>query len=290
MWFWYAIGSAVISAVSITLNKKALKNVNASLLAWSLFAFSIPILIYPALKDGWPTLNLSFVVATLISVIIFTYIKTLSLRSLKNSNFISEIIPLAFFSVFIQYILGIIFLNEKIKLLPSSGLIMIIFGGYYLKIQEAKEDLLKPFKIILSDKNSLYFLIAMLVMPVSSLFDKVGLLNIKPVNQSFLLLWENIFTTILLTGYMTKKDRFWFKNLKTNFFILLFNGVTYSSMVILYFYAITTGYLALVIGIKRIEILFALMIGWFLFKDKPRKEVWIGSVIMLVGVALIKLG
>ncbi len=290
MWFWYAIGSAVISAVSITLNKKALKNVNASLLAWSLFAFSIPILIYPAFKDGWPEFNLTFAAATLISVIIFSYIKTLSLRSLKNSNFISEIIPLAFFSVFIQYILGLIFLNEKIKLLPFFGLILIVFGGYYLKIQEAKEDLLKPFKIILTDKNSLYYLIAMLIMPVSSLFDKVGLLNMKPVNQSFLLLWENVLTTLLLAGYMTNKDRFWFKDLKTNFFILLFNGVTYTSMVILYFYAITTGSLALVTGIKRAEIFFALLIGWFLFNDKPKKEVWIGSLIMLIGVVLIKLG
>jgi uncharacterized membrane protein len=290
MWFWYAIFSALVSAISIILNKKALKNINASLLAWSLFAFSIPILIYPALKDGWPTLNLTFVIATLLSVLIFTFTKTLSLRSLKNSKHISEIIPLAFFSVFIQYILGLVFLNEKTKLLAFFGLTLIIFGGYYLNIQEAKEDLLRPFKIIFADKDSFYYLLAMLIIPVSSLFDKVGLLNIRPINQSFLLFWENLLTTILLTGYMTHKDRHWLKDLKTNFIILLSNGVIYVSMVMLFFYAITTGSLALTTGIKRLEILFALLIGWFLFKDKPKKEVWIGSLIMLLGVILIKIG
>jgi drug/metabolite transporter (DMT)-like permease len=60
MWFWWAILSAVFSAISIILNKKALKSINASLVSWALFAFSIPFLIYPAFKDGWPKLNFTF--------------------------------------------------------------------------------------------------------------------------------------------------------------------------------------------------------------------------------------
>ncbi len=85
MWFWFAILSALVSAVSIILNKRALKNINASLVSWSLFAFSIPFLVYPALKDGWPKFNMTFLLATFISAVMFAYAKTLSLRSLKNS-------------------------------------------------------------------------------------------------------------------------------------------------------------------------------------------------------------
>lgn len=289
MWFWYALLSAVVSAVSVILNKKALKNINASLVSWSLFAFSIPFLAYPALKDGWPKLNINFLVATFLSVVTFTYAKTLSLRSLKNSKLISEIVPLAFFSVFIQYILGLIFLSEKIKLLPFYGLTLIVFGGYFLKIKEAKEDILKPFTIIFTNKDSFLYLVAMLIMPFTALFDKIGLLNIKPINQSFLLFWENILTTILLAGYMTHKDKSWLKDLKINFKALFLNGVIYTLLALFFIYAITTGALALVSGVKKLEILFILLLGWFLFKDKPKKEVWIGSLIMLIGVALIKL-
>lgn len=290
MWFWWAILSAVFSAISITLNKKALKNINASLVSWSLFSFSIPFLIYPAFKDGWPKLNLTFIIATLVSVVGFAYAKTLSLRSLKNSDLMSEIVPLAFFSVIIQYILGLIFLSETIKLLPSFGLILIIFGGYYLKINEAKEDILRPFKLIFINKNSLYYLIAMLIMPFTSLLDKVGLLNLYPVNQSFLLLWENVWTAILLTGYMTHRDKNWVKDLKINFKVLLLNGVIFAILALFYFYSITTGALALVSGVKKLEVLFALIFGWILFGDKPKKEVWVGSLIMLFGVILIKFG
>jgi len=289
MWFWYAIFSALVSAISIILNKKALKNINASLVSWSLFVFSIPFLAYPALKDGWPELNITFWISTSLSVIIFGYAKTLSLRSLKNSKLISEIIPLAFFSVFVQYILGLLFLHEKIKLLPLFGLVLVVSGGYVLKVSEVKEDLLMPFKIIFLNKESKYYLLAMVLMPLTSLFDKIGLLNIKPDNQAFLLLWENLLTTVLLTGYIVRKDSSWTLNLKNNFWPLFINGIVYTILALLYLYSITTGALALVSGVKKMEILFVLLLGWFLFKDKPKKEVWIGTLIMLVGVVLIKL-
>ena len=228
--------------------------------------------------------------ATFFSVITFAYAKTLSLRSLKNSKLISEIVPLAFFSVFISYVLGLIFLKEEIKILPLFGLILIIFGGYYLKITETKEDIFKPFKILFTNKESFYYLLAMLIMPVTALFDKIGLTNIKPVNQSFLLLWENIFTVIIMSIYMSRNDRTWLTDLKINFKVLFLNGFIYTLLALLFFYAISTGALALVSGIKKLEVLFILLLGWFLFGDKPKKEVWVGSLIMLFGVILIKLG
>ena len=132
------------------------------------------------------------------------------------------------------------------------------------------------------------YLLAMAIMPLTSIFDKYGLLNIKPVNQSFLLLWENFLTTILIGFYMTRKDKNWITDLKDNFWNLCLNGVVYTALALLYLYGITTGALALVSGVKKLEVFFVLLLGWFLFGDKPKKGVWIGSLIMLIGVILIK--
>lgn len=289
MWFWYALLSALVSAVSILLNKKALKNINASLVSWSLFAFSIPFLIYPALKDGWPKLNTVFWIAITGSVISFAYAKTLALKSLKGS-LMSEVVPLAFFSVFSQYLFGLIFFSEVLKLTSIVGLILIVIGGYTLKIEEANEDFLKPFKLLITNKNSLMYLIAMIMMTVTTVFDKTGLINMKPVNQSFLILIESTLTTILIGAYMTKKDKKWLGDLKENFWMLFLNGIIYLVLALLFIYGITTGAIALVSGIKKLEVFFVLIIGWFLFGDKPKRGVWIGSLIMLLGVILIKIG
>ena len=289
MWFWYAIFSALVSAISVILNKKALKNINASLVSWSLFAFSIPFLIYPAFKDGWPKLNTVFWIAITASVVSFAYAKTLTLKSLKGS-LMSEIVPLAFFMVLFNYLFGLIFLSESLRLIPIIGLIFVIVGGYFLKVEEAKEDILKPFKLLLTNKESRAYLLAMIIMPLTSIFDKYGLKNIQPVNQSFLLLLENIMTTILIGSYMTKKDQKWITNLKNHFWSLCLNGVVYTILALLFLYGITTGAVALVSGVKKLEVFFVLVLGWLLFGDKPKRGVWIGSLIMLVGVVLIKLG
>jgi len=289
MWFWYALSSALLSAFSVILNKRALKNINASLVSWALFAFSIPFLIYPSFKDGIPKVNISFWIAVTASVVSFAYAKTVALKSLKGS-LTSEIVPLAFFAVLFQFIFGLIFFGETLTIMSMIGLVFIVIGGYILKVEETHEDVWRPFKLLFTNKNSRMYLIAMIIMTITSVFDKIGLKNIQPVNQSFVLLMENIMTTILIGFYMTKKDKNWFTEVKTNFWILLASGITYVLLSLFYLYGITTGALALVSGVKKLEVFFVLLLGWILFHDKPRKEVWIGCIIMLLGVILVKLG
>lgn len=289
MWFWYAIGSALTSAVSIILNKRALKNINSSLVSWALFAFSIPFLIYPAFKDGWPNVNLLFWLAVTASVITFAYAKTLALKSLKGS-LMSEVVPLVFFAVFFQYIFALIFFSESIKLIQIIGLIFIVIGGYTLKIEEAREDFLRPFKLLFTNKNAFMYLFATFIMTVTTIFDKAGLLNVKPVNQSFLLLVQNVMTTVLIGVYLSKKNLNWIKDLKINFWTLFLNGIVYVLLNLFWLYGITTGAIALVSGIKKLEVFFVLIIGWLFLGDKPKKGVWLGCLIMLFGVILIKFG
>ncbi|MFA6017400.1 MAG: EamA family transporter [Patescibacteria group bacterium] len=289
MWFWYAIGSALTSAVSIILNKKALKNINSSLVSWALFAFPIPFLIYPAFKDGWPEVNTLFWLAVIASVLTFTYAKTVALKSLKGS-LMSEVVPLAFFSVFFQYIFGLIFFSESIKIIPIIGLILTVVGGYTLKVEEAREDFFKPFKLLFTNKNSLMYLIAMMMMAITTIFDKTGLINMKSTNQSFLLLVESTMSAIIIGIYMTKKNAKWLNDLRVNFWPLLLNGMIYLLLSLFWLYGITTGALALVSGVKKLEILFVLVVGWLFLGDKPKRGVWLGCLIMLLGVFFIKLG
>jgi uncharacterized membrane protein len=290
MWFWYAIISAITSAISITLNKKALAKVNASLVSWTLFAFSMPFLIYPSFKDGIPKLNGYFWLATLGSVVCFGYAKTLALKSLKGS-LMSEVVPLAFFSVLFQYILGLIFFAEEIRLVPILGLLLIVSGGYILKVEEAKEGFLKPFQILFTNKNAFMYLGAMVLMTVSSAMDKTAMVNMEPLNQSFYLLLGNLALTLMIGFYMSKKSMTWVKDIKNNFWVLFGSALAYTVVSLTYLYGITTGgALALVSGVKKLEVFFVLILGFLLFGDKPKTGVWIGSLIMLIGVILIKMG
>lgn len=290
MWFWLAIVSALTSAISVTLNKKTLRQVNASLVSWTLFAFSLPFLVYPSFINGIPKLNLTFWIATLGSVAVFTFAKTLSLKSLRGS-LMSELVPLGFFNVVFQYVFGLIFFSEQLKLISIIGLILIIVGGYILKVEEAKEDLLKPFKLLFTNKNAFYYLIAMILMTASSVFDKTAMINMFPLNQSFYLLLNNALSTLIITFYLSKNNLKWVYEIKSNFWVLFASAFAQVIVSLSYLIGITTGgALVLVLGVKKLQVFFVLILGWLFFKDKPKRGVWIGSLIMLLGVILIKIG
>lgn len=290
MWFWFALATSIVSAVSVILNKQSLKKVSASLVSWALIALSLPIIAIPAFKDGWPRLNIwPFIFGVVGSSLFFGFAKTLSLKSIKQSN-ISEVFPLTSFGALFSYILGLIFLGEFLRPLPLLGLLIIIAGSYILKAIELKEDFLKPFKSLITHKGSFIFFISTFIMSFSSVFDKVALKSLFMDNAYFVLFVENLITTLIISGYLIKEKRKWTKELKDNFPNLFINSLIYTFLALLYLWAITTGPIALVSAMKKLEIFFALILGWVLLKDKPTKQVWIGSLIMLLGVALIRFG
>lgn len=288
MWFWYAIISAIISAISVIFNKHLLKKIHVPLLTWSLFAFPLPLLFLLSFKDGIPNINSLFFLGTVGSALTFVVSKSITLHSIKN-NLLSKIYPLVSFSTFFTYIFGLIFLSEAIRLTAVIGLLIIITGGYILNAENTREDILKPFKILFLEKSSYVFLFAMILSSATSIFDKIGLTNVNPSNPTFVLFSENVLMTVLLTGYLTHKDKNWVNEIKNNFWFLFLASFVYMALVLMAFLGFISGPVALVIGVKKIEILFVMMLSSLVFKDKPTKHSTIAASCMLFGVILTKL-
>lgn len=291
MWFWLALASALLGAIDIAINKKVLNKVSATTLNWSLYALSLPFLILLALKEGMPQINLVFLIAILGSAVTFAIGKNIIYSALKD-GLISKIIPLTSFSSIFTYFFGIIFLGETLRPIPVLGLFSIVAGSYILNADQAREDILKPFKLLFTSKSSLLFMFALILTSMTVIFDKLGILNTNPQSPAFVLLTENIVMSTLLAAYLQVKEKnTWRKQLKNNFLGLLINSFVYLTIAYLVFVAYSIqGPVALVIGIKRLQIFFVLILGYFFLKDKPTKHVWIAAVIMIFGVLMIRLG
>jgi drug/metabolite transporter (DMT)-like permease len=290
MWFWLALGSAVIGAIDVILGKKALHKVSPAVLTWSVFALSIPILIILSLWQGIPSLNFLFWMAVLSSSLVFIFAKVIFNSALKQ-NLISKILPLTAFTGFFTYILGLIFLSESIRIIPLLGLMSIIVGAYILNADQAKEDLWMPFKLLFMRKESLLFLFAIMLGSLTAILDKSALINTSPISPVFVGLIEQAMMAAILGVYMLRREsKTWAVELKNNFWILFLNSLVFLGTGLLVFYAYGGGPVALVIGVKRLQIFFVLLMGYLFFKDKPTKYVWIATAIMILGVLMIKLG
>ena len=290
MWFWLAAASAVLGAVDVTLNKKILHNVSAAVLTWSLFALTLPIVAIIVLKEGIPSLSLLFFVGVFGSAFSFVFAKTVMNETLKQ-NLVSKVYPLTAFSGFFTYIFGLLLLSETIRPIPILGLTTVIVGSYFLNLDQAKESFFKPFKILFSSKASLLYLFAIMLNSITSVFDKMGITNSQPNSPVFVMLVEQLTMSLLLFLFLQSREReTWISQLKGSFGILFLNSIIFLITSFLVFYSFIGGPVALVMGIKRLQIFFILILSYLFFKDKPAKHVWAATLIMILGVILIKIG
>lgn len=291
MWFWLALGSAILGAIDVILSKKILCKVSPTVLTWFLFASTIPILILIALLEGIPFLSLYFFVATTASSLIFIFSKMITNSALKQ-NLISKIMPLSSFSGLFTYIFGLIFLSEAIRPVPLLGLFSIISGAYILNADQAKEDFLKPFKLLFLRKESLIFILAVMMGSFTVILDKSAIANTIPNSPIFTLLVEQVVMSVFLGIYMVQREnKTWVSEIKNNFWMLTINGIIFLVQGLLVFYAYNLGgAAALVVGVRRLQLFLILLMGYVFFKDKPTKHVWIATTIMILGVLMIKLG
>lgn len=290
MWFYLAFGAAVLGAVDVILNKRCLEKVGAVTLSWALFSLSLPIIAWAGLINGIPSLNQWFWLGVAGSAMTFIFSKTFMNTSLKTND-VSKIYPLTAFSGIFTYLLGLLFLSETIRPVPLMGLLAVILGSYVLNADKAKEHILKPFTCLLTNKASLVFLVGLLLNSITTIFDKTGINNTSPTNPGFTLLAENLIMVGFLSGYLGSfKRHAVMKEVRSSFWLLLLNSLVYAAMSLLVFAAFGSAPVALVMGIKRLQIFFILILGALFLHDRPSKQSWYASAIMAIGVLLIKLG
>lgn len=290
MWFWLSLGAALFGAVTIILNKKALNQVSAAVLTWALLTFTIPPLFILSVIQGFPSFDQVFLLAMLGSAITYVFGKTILNEALKQ-NLISQILPLTAFSGVFTYIFGLLLLSETLKPIPVAGLLLVVVGSYFLNVNEAKEDILKPFKLLFATKTSVLFMVSLALISLTAIFDKTGVITTKPNDPIFTMLIEQILMAIFLTFYLIKKEgKTWINEIRVSFWFLILNSLVFLVESYFGFAAYIDGPVALVIGVKRLQIFFILLMGYIFFKDKPSKQIWLATAIMIFGVLLIKLG
>lgn len=289
MWFWLALLAAVMGAVEIIFNKHAISKVGPLLLAWVTFAFNIPILLILTLSSGIPSFSFNFWVGAIGSSFTFIFYRIFFLKSI-NEGSLSQLIPLTAFSGIFTYLIGLLLLSETISLVSLLGMISVLGGAYILNADQAKEDLLKPIKLLFNNKGSLLFLFAIVMGSITAVFDKIAVVNTKPFSPMFTLLVEHSVMTFVLLFLVLKLEKTWLVEIKKNALVLITLSLIFLLVGLVGFFAYKDGAVALVIGVKRLQIFFTLILAWILFKDKPTKHSWIAAVIMVFGVILIKVG
>ncbi|MFH0943523.1 MAG: EamA family transporter [Candidatus Beckwithbacteria bacterium] len=289
MWFWWTILAAGFSAAVTILIKHSLKNTSASVVSLAMFSLNTPLILWLAFNQGF---NIQvkpwFFWGALCSSIIFSLAIIFRLSATKKLD-LSKLTPLTCFNPFFAYILALIFLRERIQLTGLTGLGLITIGAYILNMEPGKNNLFKPFKLLFTEKSSQLFMVSIGLTSVANVLDKISIINTAPLNPALTLLIENIMISALIFGFLQLKKPRWQVEFKTNFWLLLLISIIYALNCFLVMKSFTIGPVALISGVKQLQIFFILILSWLFFKDRPSRQTWLATGLMATGVVLIKL-
>jgi len=210
--------------------------------------------------------------------------------ALKNLE-ISRALPVLAASPMAVALLAFILLGESLSLTEVLGMVLIVLGTYILELKK-NENIIAPFRVFVESKYHRIILIALGLMSLSAILDKLLLTSFKLPPLTFLVMQNYFFLIIFLlyrflSGLKNRNEK-------------LFKGVSKNILIIIVLIAIATigyrwtqieatklGPVGLVIAVKRLSVLFAVVIGAKLFKEENYLRKVLATLTIVAGALLI---
>lgn len=225
-----------------------------------------------------------FWVAVWISVAVGIAANLLFFRAVQVSP-LSLTIPYLGFTPVFMLGSGALMLGEVPGWMGLSGVFTVIVGAILLN--PAKDGRFAPFRALRHERGSLYMLAVAFLWSLSVPFEKIAL-----VKGNLFLFGGcvNSFVGLLLLGYLALFRRDLLGSLVTGLRLGLLAAFTQAIALLTQYLALPLIFVVYVDTIKRSGAIFAVLIGYIFFGERPLRPRLLGASVIVAGVALIILG
>lgn len=273
--------NSLFDSLSDVFNKYALR-ITDEYAAAIVLRFLISIFLFPLLiHQGLPSIGKNFLLALAISGTLNAITTVLCFKALKMAD-ISETIPLLSFTPLFMLVFSPLILKELPGTAGITGIILIVLGSYYLNLEKEK-GLLFPIRALFTKTSSLFILLVAFLWSITSVYDKMGVLNSSPL---FWIVTINLYISALTFIFFLITERSIEKLKKQSWNIL---GATVLAAIssVCQMTAIKLIPAAYVIAIKRSNGILSVILGKLFFKEKNFQNRLAGAIIMAVGMIII---
>lgn len=230
-----------------------------------------------------PPLDMTFFWAFLVSIPLNGIAFILHMLAIKLAPLSLTLPYLAFTPVFMIFT-GFIFLDETPNIFGIGGIFCICIGSYILNLSSEKWTLFGPFRFFLKETGSWVMLIVAFLYSFAAVIGKLAILHSSPMffSMSFFSVFNMLMIIFLL---MIRKIRL--KNILQEPLKGSLVGCFLFAHIVLHGFAVSMVTAAYMISVKRLSVLFGIIYGWILFKEKNIMIRLSGAFFMLAGAMLI---
>lgn len=209
----------------------------------------------------------------------------LYLLAIRDSPLHLTLPYLAFTPVF-NVLTGLLVLGETVSLQGLAGIVLVVCGAYLLNIRQLREgnNLFAPFWAITKERGSRLMLSVAAIYSFTSVAGKGAMQYTTPESfGAFYYVLIGFVLVIVTIFYKPAKLTVIFRRPTQTLFI----GVLMAVMVVSHFLALALIEVAYMIAVKRTSLLFGIILGAVLFKERQLTQHFMAGVLMVSGVALI---
>ena len=281
MWAALSVLSGAFDAVAFASMKK-LSKLNTRLILILRHSVALPFLLLGFMFYEIPKVSADFYIVTFVNLAVFLFAMYLLVKSLKTSD-LSMSIPMLNLTPTFLLITSYIMIGEAPSLQGLIGIIVTIIGAYVLNLRYVRGSIFDPFKMIFRKKEIFYMVIVAFLFSITSNLFKMG---VQLSNPAFFVFVSYLFSSVILSLLFFrefKQKELIFKNAKW----ILVMGISTALMEMLIAVAVNFAIIPYIITLKRTSVIFSVVLGFFLFKEKNFRHAIAGSSIMFSGAALI---
>lgn len=284
LWLLLSLLAAIASAGISIFSKISLKDIDEYMTSW-LFRVVTTLLMVPlVIVSGMPSLSKQFWHALLVGGSLNTLTTLLYMKSLKYAD-VSLATPLLTFTPLFLLVTSPIIMGEYPSPAGVIGVIMIVVGAYVLNLNDARQGLLKPLKLLVENRGARYMLLVAFIWSITSNYDKIGALASSTL---FWIFGMNAYCSLLLTPLILKNKVFKSMSIE-NIKPALMAGTMHAFMSVFQIAAVTMALVAYVIAIKRMNAIISVMLAKLLLEEREIKYRIAGAAFMVAGAVLISI-
>lgn len=235
-------------------------------------------IMYPLVFPEYMYIDWTIVLSAFFAALFFSGYHLAVSTSYRYSD-VSLVYPITTSSPFFILIWAVVFLKEDLTAVGVAGIVLTVFGTIFLN--RVKGEGLK------FGKGVLYALLAAFLYSFGALVDKKG------VSQGNFILYVycmSFFMTTFLYLFSRRSGGIAFKNIKKDLKWVIIAGVIVFASFTSYRYGLTMVELSYAAALRQVNVLFGAFLGLMLFREKLTVNKLLGTVIIMAGVILIRIG
>jgi drug/metabolite transporter (DMT)-like permease len=285
-WFILALFCALFTACCDALSKKTMQNTDEWVAGTAVLGIA-SLFLLPAF--------LSCNLAPITDELIFILAVTLPLEILAYYLFLSAIrmaplsltVPLLAFTPVMSIFSSYVILNETITLLGGLGIGLVTVGAYILNGNLVNQHPLAPIKALVSNQGSRRMLAVAMLWAVTSTLGKKGIEVYGAIPFGSLILFGVfiVFGLMMIYRYSTGIQ---LKNPSPAIWkMFVIAGVLMAGAEVTHFLAMSMAPVAYMISVKRLSLVFGVLLGWLFFEERNITFRLVGSSVMVLGIFFI---